>query len=84
MENADLMGYAAGLLITISLLPQVIKSYRTKSTKDISLARYAFYISGLSLWILYALSIGSMPLFLMSLFEALLAFCVLGMKLRYG
>ncbi|MFH1586810.1 MAG: PQ-loop domain-containing transporter [Candidatus Diapherotrites archaeon] len=45
----DLLGYAAGLLVVISLLPQTIKSWRTKSTKDLSYWRYILYSIGLVL-----------------------------------
>ena len=84
MDNVDLLGYAAGILVVISLLPQVIKSWRTKSTKDISLSRYVIYIAGLVLWIAYALIIGNGPVALMNSVGLLLALCVLFLKLKHG
>lgn len=33
----DILGYVAGTLVVVSLLPQTIKSWKTKSTRDISL-----------------------------------------------
>lgn len=84
MDNIDLLGYAAGILVVISLLPQVIKSWKTKSTKDISLSRYVIYIVGLALWIIYALAIGSGPVALMNSVGLILALCVLFLKLKYG
>ena len=84
MESADLLGYAAGTLVIISLLPQVVQCWRTKSTKDISLARYIFYVAGISLWVLYALTIGNGPISIMFSVELFLAICVLALKLKYG
>ena len=43
MAYIDIMGYIAGALVVASLLPQVIKSWKTKSTKDISILRYTLY-----------------------------------------
>jgi uncharacterized protein with PQ loop repeat len=43
----ELIGYLAGIIIAISLTPQVIKSWRTKSTKDISTLCTLVYITGL-------------------------------------
>ncbi|MBI2984693.1 MAG: hypothetical protein HYY50_03650 [Candidatus Kerfeldbacteria bacterium] len=43
----DTLGYVAGILVVISLLPQVVRSWKTRSTKDISLLRYIIYIVGL-------------------------------------
>lgn len=47
--SINLLGYIAGTLVVISLLPQFIKSWTTKSTRDISLWRYVIYIIGLIL-----------------------------------
>lgn len=80
----DLLGYVAGILVLISLLPQIIKSWQTRSTKDISLARYVIYVIGLILWFSYAVLIDNGPLKLMSGIEAILAGTVLYLKLRYG
>jgi len=59
MTQIDILGYAAGILVVISLLPQAIKSRKTKSTKDISLRRYIIYAMGLILWITYAIIINN-------------------------
>jgi len=84
MEYIDVLGYTAGILVVISLLPQVIKSWKTKSTKDISLWRYIIYIVGLILWITYAVIIGNGPVAAMNSVGLILALSVLYLKLRYG
>ena len=35
--NMEILGYLSGALITVALLPQVLKSWKSKSTKDISI-----------------------------------------------
>ena len=84
MDSIDLLGYAAGILVVASLLPQVLRSWKTKSTKDISLSRYLIYIAGLVLWIAYALIIGNGPVVLMNAIGLILALCILWLKLKYG
>ncbi|NBS17960.1 MAG: hypothetical protein EBS79_13975, partial [Gammaproteobacteria bacterium] len=37
MITNDLIGSIAGTLTTVSFLPQVLKTYRSRSAKDISL-----------------------------------------------
>jgi MtN3 and saliva related transmembrane protein len=49
MAFIDLIGFLAGATVAISLVPQVLKSWKTKSTKDISLAWTLIYILGLTL-----------------------------------
>jgi len=83
MQKIDFLGYIAGLLVVISLLPQVIKSWRTKMTRDISFWRYVIYITGLILWVIYAFSIGNGPVGLMNFIGLILASIILFLKIRY-
>lgn len=80
----DILGYIAGILVVVSLLPQVVKSWKTKSTKDISLWRYVIYVVGLVLWIMYAIIIQNHPVAVMNSIGLILASSVLYVKLRYG
>ncbi len=84
MALIDIMGYTAGILVVISLLPQAIKSWRTKSTRDISLWRYIIYIIGLVLWITYAIIIKNGPVAAMNSVGLILALIIFGLKIRYG
>ncbi len=84
MLNFELIGYLAGFIIAVSLTPQVIKAWKTRSTKDISITWTALYLAGLSLWIIYGFGIGSLPLMIAVSIEALMAVSLLILKLRYG
>lgn len=83
MEAIDILGYIAGILVVISLLPQAIKSWKTKLTRDISLWRYIIYIIGLILWITYAVIIENGPVALMNSAGLALAISILYLKLQY-
>ncbi len=84
MITIDLLGYIAGILVVISLLPQAIKSWKTKSTKDISLWRYIIYTVGLILWVTYAILIKNGPVAAMNSIGLLLAISILYLKLKHG
>lgn len=84
MINFDLVGYIAGAMVAASLIPQVMKSWKTKSTKDLSMRWTLTYIAGLLLWIVYGFGISSMPLILMIFFEFSMAVSLLILKLKYG
>ena len=47
------LGYIAGTLTVVSFLPQVIRAWRTKRTRDLSLSSFALLITAGSLWIVY-------------------------------
>ena len=83
MKLIDLLGYTAGVLVVISLLPQTIKSWKTKLTRDLSLWRYIIYVIGLTLWIIYAIIIQNGPVAIMNSLGLLLALSILYLKIRY-
>ncbi|MFH1014277.1 MAG: SemiSWEET transporter [Thermoplasmatota archaeon] len=84
MELIDILGYVAGTLVVISLLPQVIKSWKTRSTADISLWRYIIYVIGLILWVTYAAIIQNGPVGVMNGIGLLLASTILYLKIKHG
>jgi MtN3 and saliva related transmembrane protein len=84
MQDIDLLGYIAGILVVASMLPQILKSWRTKSTKDISLLRYVIYVIGLVLWVAYAVAIENGPVALMNGVGLVLAASILYLKLKHG
>ena len=79
----ELVGYLAGFTFAVSLLPQVIKSWTTKSTKDISLMWTFTYMTGLSLWIIYGIGIKSYPLTIFASIELLMVMSLIVLKIVY-
>ena len=51
----------AGILTTAAFFPQVLRTWRTRSTGDMSAAWLMMMNSGVFLWILYGVHIGSTP-----------------------
>jgi len=84
LQWLDILGYVAGMLVVISMLPQVIKSFRTKSTTDISIARSIIYAVGVILWTTYGIILQNSPLTVMNSVGAILGVIMLILKLKYG
>ena len=82
--NAEIVGFIAGILVASSLLPQVIKSWKSKSTQDISLGWSITSLAGQIMWIIYGLLIASYSLVIMSGITLLMALSVFYLKLKYG
>ena len=78
------VGLLAGILTTISFLPQAVKTWRTKSTKDISLAMFLSFCVGVILWVIYGFFTHNLPVFIANFATFLLAFSILVCKLKYG
>ena len=80
----NILGFVAGVLTTAAFIPQVLKIWKTRSARDISLVMYAVFTGGVVLWLVYGLALGSMPIIVANVLTLVLALAVLVMKLRYG
>ena len=82
MRTLDAIGYAAALLTTASYVPQVLRVWRTRSTKDISLRMLLILMAGLGLWLVYGIGIGELPLVVANAISLALAGFIVFFKLR--
>ncbi len=55
------VGFTAGALTAFAFLPQVLKTWRTRSSRDLSLVMLGAQSAGVSLWIVYGVAIRSIP-----------------------
>ena len=53
MNKVDILGYAAGAVTTLTFLPQVIKTLKDKSARDISLMMFIIAAANEIMWIVY-------------------------------
>jgi MtN3 and saliva related transmembrane protein len=83
MDHVSVLGYLAGGLTTLSLLPQVIKIYKSRSAGDISVVMYLFFVAGISLWIIYGIAINSMPVIIANAISLCLGITVIILKIRF-
>ena len=84
MNVADSIGFFAAACTTLSFLPQAIKVYRTRHTRDLSLPMYVILSAGMFMWACYGVMLASLPIIAANVVS--LAFCgyIVCMKLRYG
>ena len=83
MDFVTLLGMTAGTLTTLAFLPQVIKTWKTRSTKDISTGMFVMFCTGIFLWALYGFAIHSMPVIITNIVTFFLAFIILLLKIRH-
>ncbi len=55
MDLPSAVGGLAGILTTIAFLPQVIKTYQSKSAKNLSLSMFSIFCTGVLLWLVYGI-----------------------------
>ena len=83
MTAVTIIGLLAGTLTTISFWPQVIKTWKTKSTKDISLGMFLTFCTGVLLWIIYGILVKDIPVVIANVATLCLASTILWFKLKY-
>jgi len=77
------IGFFAAFCTTIAFLPQAIKVYKTKSTKDISLYMFLIFTIGTFCWLIYGVIISSIPIILANTITLVLSFFILIYKIKY-
>lgn len=83
-SSASVIGYVAAVLTTVSFVPQVLKIWRTRSAKDVSLGMYSLFTLGIFIWLVYGVLIESWPVIVANFVTLVLAGAVLVMKLKFG
>ena len=80
----NLLGYIAGTLTTLAFLPQALKAFRTKRTKDISLTMWLLLCTGVLCWLIYGVLLNAGPIIIANAVTLILAGTVLLLKLIHG
>jgi len=83
MEHIEILGLVAATLTTVAFVPQVYKTWKNKSVKDISLSMYTVLLMGLLLWIVYGFYINSLPIISANIITATLSVLIVIMKIKY-
>lgn len=84
LSIADVIGYCAAALTTLSFVPQAWLTFRTRDVRGVSLGMYSAFTLGIALWLLYGLLVGAWPIVAANAITLALATTILCMKLRYG
>jgi len=81
--SATWIGLVAGFLTSIAVIPQVVRTWRTKHARDISIWQPLLLIIGMLLWLIYGLLLHDLPLIAANAFSISCYIVLLGMKLVY-
>ncbi len=80
----EIIGFTAAICTTSAFLPQVIHSFKTKRTKDISLPMYITLTFGAAMWFIYGIFIHSLQIILTNAVTTIFSFAILTLKIKHG
>ncbi len=83
MDFHTIIGLTAGFCTTIAFLPQAVKTWKTKSAKDLSLGMYSVFCTGILLWLAYGIMINDIPIIITNVVSIILASSILYFKLSF-
>lgn len=83
MDPVKILGLIAGTLTTIAFVPQVVKTYQSKSAKDLSMGMFAIFCAGTLCWLSYGVLRNDFPVIVANSVTAGLAAVLLFFKFKY-
>ena len=83
MKITTLIGLIAATITTLSFIPQLIKTWKLKETKDISLLMFVTLGVGIILWIVYGFLLWDLPLILANSITFIFVLIILFFKFKY-
>jgi MtN3 and saliva related transmembrane protein len=83
MNAIQVLGLVAGSLTTAAFFPQVLKTWKTRSAKDLSLGMFSLFCMGVALWLIYGFMVNDIPVIAANMITLMLASTLLFFKLRF-
>ena len=83
IDSTTLLGIAAGCLTTLAYLPQVIKTWQSKSADDMSWTMLVALCVGIVLWLAYGITVRDWPVIAANVVTLAFATTILGLKIAY-
>ncbi|MBL7857184.1 MAG: SemiSWEET family sugar transporter [Cyclobacteriaceae bacterium] len=83
MNETQILGLVAGSCTTVAFLPQVVKTWKSRSAKDLSLGMFSFFCFGVLLWLVYGIMVKDIPVIAANMVTLMLASTLLFFKLRF-
>jgi MtN3 and saliva related transmembrane protein len=83
MNGIELLGYVAGTISSLTFLPQVIKTWKSKSAKDISIWMFTFATLSVIMWLVYGILTNNGPVIYTNAAVLVLSLTMVYFKIRY-
>ena len=83
MDFVTILGLVAATFTTLSFLPQMMKTWQTKSAKDVSFVMLICFNIGIFLWLIYGISLNALPIILANGVTLVFNLIILWLKIKY-
>lgn len=84
MSTVDLLGYAACAVTALTFLPQVVKTWREKSARNVSLMMFIIAFINEIMWIAYGAMRDDMVIVVTNVIMISMCSVMIALKLKYN
>lgn len=84
MALAEVFGYIGTVLSTVAFLPQVLRAWKTKETKDLSMSTFLLSGTGSIFWFLYGFFTNGLPVIIANGIIVISAYSIVYLKFKHG
>lgn len=83
MSGVDILGYSAGAITSLTFLPQVIKTWKERSAKDISLMMFLIAALNEIMWVVYGILLNNWIIILTNAVILVMSLTMIYFKIKY-
>jgi MtN3 and saliva related transmembrane protein len=83
MSGVDILGYSAGAITSMTFLPQVIKTWKERSARDISLMMFLIAALNEIMWIIYGILKNDWVIILTNAVVLVMSLTMIYLKFKY-
>lgn len=84
MQLTESLGFVGGALVACSMIPQLIRVFKLKSAREISILFTTLLLLGMICWLAYGVYLSLTPVILWNAIGAVLVSLLMYAKLKYG
>ncbi len=84
MSLVESLGIVGGAFVTFGMIPQLIRVFKLKSAREISLLFTTFLLAGMLFWLAYGIYLSLVPIILWNSIGVVLVSLLLYAKIKYG
>jgi len=84
LPSSEILGLVAGFFTTFAVVPQIMRVYKLKSAREISIIYNTTMLLGILIWLVYGIVLGLVPIIIWNIIGGLLIVLLLLAKLKYG
>ncbi len=83
MEGIQIFGFVSGIVTSSGMIPQLIKTWKTKEVEELSIKMFIIYLIGFLMWITYGIIQKDIPIVATNILSVIITIIMIFLKIKY-